>query len=626
MAGLRRSSEMKDRRSIRSVNGRTIPVRGQVKVAIVSGLAQSLASLFSFNGRSCSSFQCLSYLNWYESYKVAFGWHNVADGKENELKKESGKGIQFHMLFANKAQQEVSSPDQFQQTSDLAIFSSKHQTSPSPFPSLLPRSISVNPPNLTLNWFCFFIRHHQEANPIECRVFVNRSASLRAFWKKIFAGLGVIPMVDSNLALLAKWPWRFRTESDALWVKVIQSIHGENGALDTKLEEKGTGVVGRVKIGDGVRTKFWTDQWHSRGTLKELFPRMFALDSEKDCSVASRIGVSTDYWPRRRNIRDGRERTEENNIKIMLEGVDIDNSREDKWSIPKAPNSVFSAAWIRDRLEIMKSMGSSYKNYWHKWIPIKDNIFIWRTKLDRIAVRKNLDLMNIDIPSTLCEFCKDAIESTPHIFFHCDLAAWMWSRVGLWCNMSIPLLNSIDDCIFWIDSLPQLAVRKDTLKAIVFALFKSIWTHRNELIFKNKKVEKEYVDPIVDRLDGKHYIRYRLSRAATRYQDGKHYRDLSKLNRDPSRILYVSGNALESCLQPEKCVPLKPWKCEADDTALVDLIPFLEYVARNRPADIRPVLASYHGHDIAKEFIERSKEHQRRMQAEEARWSVETLN
>ncbi|PWA74495.1 HAD-like domain-containing protein [Artemisia annua] len=123
-----------------------------------------------------------------------------------------------------------------------------------------------------------------------------------------------------------------------------------------------------------------------------------------------------------------------------------------------------------------------------------------------------------------------------------------------------------------------------------------------------------YVDPIVERLDTKHVIRYRLSRAATRYQDGKHYRDLSKLNRDPSRILYISGNCLESCLQPENCVPVKPWKCEADDTALVDLIPFLEYVARNRPADIRPVLASYQGRDIAKEFIERNKEHQRKMQ------------
>ncbi|KAK2979127.1 hypothetical protein RJ640_021761 [Escallonia rubra] len=90
--------------------------------------------------------------------------------------------------------------------------------------------------------------------------------------------------------------------------------------------------------------------------------------------------------------------------------------------------------------------------------------------------------------------------------------------------------------------------------------------------------------------------------------------DLSKLNRDPAKILFVSGNALESSLQPENSVPIKPWKGEAEDTALLDLIPFLEYVAVHRPADIRPVLASYQGRDIAKEFIERSKEYQKRMQ------------
>ncbi|XP_072952275.1 mitochondrial import inner membrane translocase subunit TIM50 [Typha angustifolia] len=123
-----------------------------------------------------------------------------------------------------------------------------------------------------------------------------------------------------------------------------------------------------------------------------------------------------------------------------------------------------------------------------------------------------------------------------------------------------------------------------------------------------------YVDPVIERLDQKGCIRYRLSRAATKYENGKHYRDLSKLNRDPSRILYVSGHAMETSLQPENCVPVKPWKLENEDTALLDLIPFLEYVALHRPADIRPVLASYQGRDIATEFIERSKEHQRRMQ------------
>ncbi|GKV44604.1 hypothetical protein SLEP1_g51768 [Rubroshorea leprosula] len=59
-------------------------------------------------------------------------------------------------------------------------------------------------------------------------------------------------------------------------------------------------------------------------------------------------------------------------------------------------------------------------------------------------------------------------------------------------------------------------------------------------------------------LDHNHYIRYRLSRGVTKYQDGKHYRGLSKLNRDPAKILYVSGHAFDSSLQPENCVPIEP--------------------------------------------------------------------
>ena len=41
------------------------------------------------------------------------------------------------------------------------------------------------------------------------------------------------------------------------------------------------------------------------------------------------------------------------------------------------------------------------------------------------------------------------------------------------------------------------------------------------------------------------------------------------------------------------------------------MIFFIVVVGRSGPADIRQVLVSYQGRDIAKEFIERSKEHQR---------------
>ncbi|KAF9604904.1 hypothetical protein IFM89_011186 [Coptis chinensis] len=122
-----------------------------------------------------------------------------------------------------------------------------------------------------------------------------------------------------------------------------------------------------------------------------------------------------------------------------------------------------------------------------------------------------------------------------------------------------------------------------------------------EIVVYSDQLEP-YVNPVTERLDRKGCILYKLGRSATRYQDGKHYRDLSKLNRDPSRILYVSGHALESALQPENCVQIKPWKLEEGDTELVDLLPFLEFVGLRRQEDTRAILASYKGFDIASEF------------------------
>ncbi|XP_021906000.1 LOW QUALITY PROTEIN: mitochondrial import inner membrane translocase subunit TIM50-like [Carica papaya] len=120
-------------------------------------------------------------------------------------------------------------------------------------------------------------------------------------------------------------------------------------------------------------------------------------------------------------------------------------------------------------------------------------------------------------------------------------------------------------------------------------------------------------DPVCDKLDPNNYIRHRLTRPATNYVNGKYCRDLSNLKRNPAKILHVSGYAFDNSLQPENCVPIKPFKLDFDETALLDLIPFLEYeyVARNFPADIRTVLSSYERKDVAKEFLERSNKYHR---------------
>ncbi|KAF5193611.1 Mitochondrial import inner membrane translocase subunit tim50 [Thalictrum thalictroides] len=120
----------------------------------------------------------------------------------------------------------------------------------------------------------------------------------------------------------------------------------------------------------------------------------------------------------------------------------------------------------------------------------------------------------------------------------------------------------------------------------------------------------EDISQIIHQLNHGGAICHVLSRSGTKYHNGKYYRDLFKLNRDPSRVIYISGHALENALQQENCAPIKPWKLEEGDTTLIDLLPFLEFVARQGSVcpDLRQILQSYKGADISTEFAKCQRE------------------
>lgn len=63
-----------------------------------------------------------------------------------------------------------------------------------------------------------------------------------------------------------------------------------------------------------------------------------------------------------------------------------------------------------------------------------------------------------------------------------------------------------------------------------------------------------YADPILDRLDPSRFIVYRLYRDSTLYQHGHHVRDLSKLNRDMRKVLFITSDAEACKLQPSNSV------------------------------------------------------------------------
>ena len=124
-----------------------------------------------------------------------------------------------------------------------------------------------------------------------------------------------------------------------------------------------------------------------------------------------------------------------------------------------------------------------------------------------------------------------------------------------------------------------------------------------------------YVDPIVERLDPQHFLAGRLYREATQYKNGEYLRDLSKLNRDVGKVIYVTARP-KTAMQRENVVVINPYRIGASgaagagdasasastseskhekrvDTELLDLMPFLESNVRLDVKDVREVLESY---------------------------------
>ncbi|GJS60756.1 ribonuclease H-like domain-containing protein [Tanacetum coccineum] len=132
-------------------------------------------------------------------------------------------------------------------------------------------------------------------------------------WKKYLAskdlgGLGVGSIFDLNLGLLFKWLWRFRCHSNDLWANVIISLYGSNGGINeervhthgswgvilssvNRLKHIGIDLLALCnrKIGNGALTSFWNKAWSSASPLKNLYPRIYMLDSDKGRTVSSRL-------------------------------------------------------------------------------------------------------------------------------------------------------------------------------------------------------------------------------------------------------------------------------------------------------------------------------------------------
>ncbi|GJS40099.1 hypothetical protein Tco_0565142 [Tanacetum coccineum] len=273
-------------------------------------------------------------------------------------------------------------------------------------------------------------------------------------WKKAIVakdrgGLGISSLYAMNRGLLLKWVWRFVTQKNTLWARVIQALHGVDGRIGTSLKggqrscwtsiiqevnnlgQKGIDFMSliSIKLGNGEKTRFWEDKWCADGILKTKYPRLYALESCKLISVGTKLSHSSICSSFRRNLEvlvmrlDQLVRLEDD-----LKGVVL-SSNDDRWVWELESTGDFSVSSIR-------------------------------------------------------------VETTSHLFFSCSVARDVVKLITRWWCIDDVELESFDDWEIWFDNVRLPQNNKKMLEGVFFVTWWYLWLFRNKILFNSKSPVK----------------------------------------------------------------------------------------------------------------------------------------
>nr|GEV36499.1 RNA-directed DNA polymerase, eukaryota, reverse transcriptase zinc-binding domain protein [Tanacetum cinerariifolium] len=262
--------------------------------------------------------------------------------------------------------------------------------------------------------------------------------------------LGVSSLYAIDRGLLVKWG------HNSCWRNIIKEVES--------LSKQGIHVLNylRIKLGDGMSSKFWIRSWSDEGVLKDMFPRVYALESCKNITIADKVRQENPYQTFRRTPRGGVEQEQFQHVDRI------------------------SRKMIDDAL--IHSPNLNYR--WNKYVPIKVNILVWKILNNSLPTKFNISRRGILIDSIICPNCDVGVETVGHLFFSCSMSRDIFNLIARWWKLSIENFDCYDEWLEWIDSIRMSKKTKIMMEAIFYTSWWMIWWFRNSKIFKEKAPKK----------------------------------------------------------------------------------------------------------------------------------------
>nr|GEU71743.1 putative reverse transcriptase domain-containing protein [Tanacetum cinerariifolium] len=191
--------------------------------------------------------------------------------------------------------------------------------------------------------------------------------------------------------------------------EVINAIHGVDGkmgkAINSGASSCWTSIVREVEVlkqqvvnffeylqlnmGNGESTTFYEDRWLEGSVLKDIFPRLYVLKTNKKVSMGDKLKDFRLDSSFRRKARGGIEQVQYEELSNMVNSISLilKNDRY-VWSLSNSGD--FSVASFRKVIDENRYPGGRSRTRWVKYVPIKVNVIAWKIKMDALPTRLNI--------------------------------------------------------------------------------------------------------------------------------------------------------------------------------------------------------------------------------------------
>ncbi|PWA80185.1 RNA-directed DNA polymerase, eukaryota, Reverse transcriptase zinc-binding domain protein [Artemisia annua] len=253
------------------------------------------------------------------------------------------------------------------------------------------------------------------------------------------------------------------------------------------------------KISNGRNTSFWSDCWIDvHGPLKIRFPRLYALETCKTCSVADRWvsenGVWLGKWSWRRQP-SGRATDELSCLSSLISGFVLNFTRDDSWTWSLEASGDFTVRSLSNIIQkrLLAIEDSSLSFRWNSWVPRKINVCAWRVSLNRLPTKDNLMRRGIALSSSVCLFCGKDEESRDHCFLLCPIIKIIWKKVWSWWRSPPSFSPSLDDILKGDFEFLENKLVSKLFHAVCLSLVWHIWRWRNRILHAQTDSEESSI-------------------------------------------------------------------------------------------------------------------------------------